>query len=308
MAALRQRAEHLVLAGARANKTQRTYASCWRSFGQWCKDVGRQPLPATEETVCLYLAHQGARLKVASVRCHAWAIEHYHTQAGKSSPVDKRARGLLSGLAREVGLQTDPKLAVMPDQLRAMLGSLDRKAARGARDAAVLLLGFSTGLRRSDLSALDLADLKVMDEGVLVSVGRLKREKQDQGGRGRRIAVHPGGRVATCPVQALTSWLEWRGSAAGPLFVRLDYAAGPLERMSGQSLATVVQRAAKMAGLDPSAYGGHSLRAGMVTALSASGVEDSVIMARSGHASVAMLGRYIRPAELFSVNPLAGVL
>lgn len=53
-------------------------------------------------------------------------------------------------------------------------------------------------------------------------------------------------------------------------------------------------------GEDPRRFGAHSLRAGMVT--------EASIMMSTGHSSSAMLQRYIRPAKLFDLNPLKGVL
>ena len=304
VAELERRAGELLIAGQSARATVRTYGAAWRSFEGWCRRAGRCSLPATPETLRLYVADVGARLKCGSVQTYTWGITERHKAAGYPSPIDESVRQVLAGLARTKGSSETSKAAVTPEQLRAMVATLDCKTMQGARDAAILLLGFATGLRRANLASLDLADVKwVEGRGVLVHV---RREKNDQAGKGRRIAVHYGSRAGTCPVRALERWLNHRGRAAGALFTRVDRAGGG--RIAAQSIASVVQDAAAAIGLDRSEYGAHSLRAGMVTAMSAHGAADSAIMARTGHRSAAMVRRYIRHRDLFAVNPLAKAL
>lgn len=186
-----------------------------------------------------------------------------------------------------------------------MVGALP-DGPRGARDRAVLLFGFASGLRRSELAVLDLVDVSSEAAGLVVQVWR---SKTDQEGAGRVVGVHRGVRRATCPVRAVEAWLVERGPWPGPLFCRVS-AGGTVQRgrLSGASVAAVVKRAAERIGLDPARYGGHSLRAGCATAAAAGGASDTAIMGRTGHKSVAMVERYIRHGSLFAVDPLRGCL
>ena len=60
-------------------------------------------------------------------------------------------------------------------------------------------------------------------------------------------------------------------------------------------------------GLCPDNFSGHSLRAGLATSAAAAGVSSWEIRQQTGHASDAMLNRYIRDGELFTANA-AGAL
>ena len=60
-------------------------------------------------------------------------------------------------------------------------------------------------------------------------------------------------------------------------------------------------------GFDPAGYSGHSLRAGFATSATRAGVSIIKIRQQTGHASDAMLSRYVRDGELFLGNA-AGVL
>jgi hypothetical protein len=80
---------------------------------------------------------------------------------------------------------------------------------RHARDAAVLLLGMTGALRRSELAGLCVGDV-VTDraEGLEVTV---RRSKTDQHRRGQVVGIPDTGTGATSPRAALLAWLDWLG-------------------------------------------------------------------------------------------------
>ena len=288
--------------------TRRAYAFDWMDFRRWCDEAGRVSLPATGDTVSLYVvALAQARRLVATVERRCAAIAHYHLVAGLASPIGEDVREVLYGLRRRLGTApVHAKAPVTVEELRAMLAATPRDA-RGARDRSLLLLGFAGGLRRSELAALELADVTVTDAGLVV---RLRWSKTDQEGVGRELAVHRGRHRLTCPVRALEAWVCERGRWPGALFCVIDRNTGRLRRrgLSAEACAAVVKAAAREAGLDPARYAGHSLRAGMATAAAEGGASEMAIMTRTGHRSVAMVQRYIRHGSLFAVNPLEAVL
>jgi integrase len=175
---------------------------------------------------------------------------------------------------------------------------------KDVRDRALLLIGFAGGLRRSEIVALELADIESARQGLIL---HLRRSKTDQEGVGRKIGM-PNGRTRFCPVTALERWRERSGIIEGPTFRPVDrhgrIAPG---RLSGEAVSVIVKLRVAAAGIDPSGYSGHSLRAGFATSAAQAGVSALKIRAQTGHASDAMLGRYIRDGQLFTDNA-AGVL
>ena len=85
----------------------------------------------------------------------------------------------------------------------------------GIRDRALLLTGFSGGLRRSELAGLLFDDMASVEEGILLT---LPRSKTDQEGRGRQVAIPRGSQPSTCPVCALRAWIEAAPILGGALF------------------------------------------------------------------------------------------
>jgi integrase len=158
-------------------------------------------------------------------------------------------------------------------------------------------------MRRSELVALDVADVTETNDGLIVTV---TRSKTDQEGEGRQIGIPYGSNPTTCPVRTFDSWLDVSRIDDGPLFRPINR-HGKLgdERLSDRAVAMIVKRAAEAAGLDPNVVAGHSLRSGMATSAARAGATEAQIMNQTCHKSLTVLRRYIRRGTLFSDNASA---
>lgn len=126
-------------------------------------------------------------------------------------------------------------------------GAWTTEKVAGARDRALILLGFASALRPGELAALTLADLEPHPAGLLLHV---RRSKTDQEARGQVVAVAPGHHAATCPLAALDAWLHRRGPVPGPVFVALRNRHTPNgESISATAASKIVTRRARAAGL-----------------------------------------------------------
>ena len=302
------RSERAAIAAlTRAPNTERAYASDWADFSAWCERAGRRALPATSDSVQLYLMElAGLGRLPATMSRRVSAIRERHRAAGLRTPIDEDVREVLLGLRRKLGAAPKhAKAALTIADLRRMLKRVPDDL-RGARDRALMLVGFASGLRRSELASLNLADVRFERRGCVISLGR---SKTDQEGEGRDVGVHKGRHRETCPVAALRAWIMERGPWPGALFASIDQ-HGSLRRRSMDSaqVAEAVKLAAKRVGLDPDLFGAHSLRAGLVTAAGGNGVGTLAIMSRTGHRDAKVVQRYMRPGTALAVDPLAGLL
>ena len=172
-------------------------------------------------------------------------------------------------------------------------------AARGEtfREPSWGVLASTAGRAVSNDHVSDVARTR---DGVVVT---LRRSKTDQEGQGRTVGIPYGSRPQTCPVRALEDWLAATRITEGPLFRGINR-HGQLgrARLSDRSVALIVKRAARAAGLDPRLYAGHSLRAGLATSAAEAGVSERAIMAQTGHTSVTMVRKYIRSSSQLSSN------
>lgn len=302
VASLRLVAAGMVERSARAKNTVSAYESDWRDFSAWCRSTGRSALPASADTLQLFAVDRLRTRKVSTVERRLAAIVSRHQAAGRASPYSPQVRALMAAARREKGTAVDQKAALSASQLKRILRFYGaRRSLAMVRDRALIALGFSGGMRRSELVGLDVSDLVFSRKGVTVAV---RRAKNDQEARGRVFGVFRGSRASHCPVAALRAWLDRRGRQDGPLFPGV----GRSGRLTGQAVCDIVKRACGRIGLDARLYGAHSLRAGCVTAAAQAGVPESIIMQRTGHRSVQTVLKYVRPASVFSVDALAGSL
>ncbi len=280
--------------GLLAPNTVFGYAHDWKVFNAWCEQHRRAALPATPETVSLYLTDlllQGRKVRTGARR--ASGIAHMHRVNGFASPADATIRALLRATQRLRCEQPRQKRPLSVAELRSICRLLIADGTADAkRDRALLLVGFASTLRRVNLAELLPEDVEFVEQGFVLHV---RREKQDQEGRGRWIGVPFGKSPETCPVRALREWLDCRGVQRGPIFAPL----------TGRRICQIVQRCVKRIGLDPAMYGAHSLRAGFVTEAGEANANELLIATQTGHRSLETLRKYFRRRDLFKANACA---
>lgn len=144
-----------------------------------------------------------------------------------------------------------------------------------------------------------------MREGLILT---LRRSKTDQTGQGRKIGI-PLGRTRHCPVAALIAWRDVLADENGPLFRPVDrHGKISTDRIRSDAVSTILRDRVRGAGITPDGYSGHSLRAGLATSAIKAGVPTYKVRAQTGHASDAMLSRYVRDGEMFDGNAAGALL
>jgi len=209
----------------------------------------------------------------------------------------------MRGVKRTRGVAQREAKALLRDDLFRVLDAMG-EGVKDARDRALLLIGFAAGFRRSEIVGLNCGDVERVRQGLIIT---LRRSKTDQEGAGRKVGV-PFGRTRHCPVLALDRGLAVSGIEGGPVFRPVDrHGRVGSERLSGEAVSLVVKERVAAANIDPAGFSGHSLRAGFATSAAQAGVSTFKIRSQTGHASDAMLARYVRDGELF-VDNAAGAL
>jgi site-specific recombinase XerD len=306
-AALRPELEEAA-AYARAEKseaTRRAYRSDFELFRSWCETRRVPALPAAPETVAAFLAAEATRgVKPSTIGRRLAAIRYAHKLAGHEPPTNSEAvKATLRGIRRTAGSAPARKAPATADKIVAMVDKVDTDI-KGLRDRALLLLGFAGAFRRSELVALDIADLEFCNNGLRVTI---RRSKTDQEGLGATIAIVSGS--TACPVKAVRVWIETTGLRDGPLF-RPVTRTGKVSnlRLSGRAVAELVKSYARRAGLNAAVFSGHSLRSGFLTSAAAHGASIFKMMDVSRHKSIDTLRGYVRDAEMFQDHAGKGLL
>ena len=243
--------------------TRRAYEGDLRRFAAWCTATGLAAMPASPETIVVYLRHladEGRRMSTID-RALA-AISTAHVRAGFPSPWQHPlVDDMRTALRRELGVRPNKKRAADDEVLRQLLAVLPTSLL-GLRDRALLTLCWSAALRRSELVALDVEHVTRATKGLVVLVAQ---SKTDQEHRGEEVPVFFANSADCCPVRSLDAWLATAGIAEGAVFRALGRRERLGSRLAPAAVADRVQHWAKLAGLDWREFAGHSLRSGFVT-------------------------------------------
>lgn len=291
---------------ALADSTFRAYKTAWKLFLEWCKQHGKVSLPAAPETVELYITDLAIKgQKVSTINKKMVAISKVHQFAGYDSPTwDQGVKATWKGIQRDIGLYQKGKEPLLIEDLKRMV-ILQPETLMGIRNRALLVLGFSAALRRSEIANIEVQHIQFVHEGIKLF---LPKRKSDQAKEGTIIGLPFGSNPLTCPVRTIQKWLNAAGHQEGPLFRSIDRHGNLGEnKMSGNGIALVVKRCCEEAGLDPVKFGAHSLRSGFATTAAAAGKSEKAIMSQTGHRTTTSLHKYIKHANLFTDNAAVGI-
>ena len=173
--------------------------------------------------------------------------------------------------------------ALSAGELRGLFRACAADAApAGRRDAAILGILYSAGLRRSEAVDLDVDDLE--PETAMLRVRRGKGHRE-------RLAYMPRGTD-----RALAAWLEVRGQNRGPLFKPINKGGRILDRrLSDQALVYIFRKRAQDAGVGE--FSPHDLRRTFISDLLDAGADIANVQKLAGHAQVTTTARYDRRGE-----------
>lgn len=220
------------VAAASSTNTRKAYASDWKHFTAWCRRQNFSPLPPDPQVVSLYITAcasgsavgtptRGGKLNsVSTIERRLAAIGWNYAQRG-TQKLDRRDRAIttvMAGIRNKHAAPPRQKEAILPEDLIAMLETLDRGSLRGLHDRAMLLLGFASGLRRSEITGLDLGRDQTGDARLDRDIRQGRADEIARQDGLTRGGDRPGIVRLTCPVAALEACIRFARLAKGPLF------------------------------------------------------------------------------------------
>ena len=171
---------------------------------------------------------------------------------------------------------------LQPGEIAALMATCENDPGpAGVRDAAVIALLYSCGLRRAEVTALSLGDYD-QESGKMVVNG--KRNKQ-------RTAY-----LVKGAARAMADWLEIRGNDPGPLFWPINKGGNLIpKRMTNQAIYKMLSKRGKQAEVKD--FSPHDFRRTFVSDLLDAGADIATVAKMAGHASVTTTARYDRRPE-----------
>jgi hypothetical protein len=160
----------------------------------------------------------------------------------------------LRGIRRAIGSAKQGKSPATADVLTQMV-ALCSETLIGKRDRALLCFGFASAMRRSELCALEVADLTETPDGLRVMI---RHSKGDQEGQGQEIAIPRGYRLR--PVEAVQTWLAAAEITQGLVFRSVARGGRVGGGLNPESAARIIKGYAERLGLDPASFAGRAIK------------------------------------------------
>ena len=300
----------LNLQNSKAKNTIRAYKSDFNDFSLFCAQNGFKSLPSEPKIISLYLTHLSTKdAKMSTLKRRLVSIGVIHKLKGHY--LDTKHPSIIEnimGIKRRKGSNQKGKKPLLINDLKLLINVIDKynhEEIMRLRDRSIILIGFSGGFRRNEIVSLDIDDLDFVSEGLKIN---LKRSKTDQFGEGSVKGLPYFDNLKYCPVLSLKKWIEISKIDSGPLFRRFSKGSKLTDnRLTDQTIALLIKKYLKLAGIESKNYSGHSLRSGFATSAAESGAEERSIMAMTGHKSTEMVRRYIKEANLFKNNALSKI-
>ena len=278
---------------SKSKNTIKAYNSDFNDFKSFCAIHAQQSMPTNPKTLSLYITHLAKKSKFSTLKRRIASISVVHKLSGHYLDVKHPliSENLL-GIKRQIGTFQKSKKPILISHLKQLIEVISKETQPNIKlkNKALILIGFAGGFRRSELVSIQYEDVEFVPEGVKIFVSR---SKTDQSGEGMTKAIPYFENTSYCPVISLKNWINHNQIKDGAIF-----------KMSDKNVSLVIKKYAKLAGLDPSKYSGHSLRSGFATTTAEFGAEERNIMAMTGHKSTQMVRRYIQESNLFKQNAL----
>jgi site-specific recombinase XerD len=283
-----------------SENTKRAYHFDLEHFKAWGGS-----LPSTAEEVARYLAIHASILAPATLARRIATLSKLHSVNFWQNPCRSDVvQNTLKGIKRVTGTAQRQARPLLREDLFLVLDNLTQ-TTRCIRDRALILLGWAGGMRASELVGLNVADVEIVREGLVL---HLLRSKTDQEGQGRKIGI-PFGRTRHCPVGAFMDWSNILPVGKIAIFYPMDrHGVMGTKRLRADAVSLILRNQLHRAGLSTKDFSGHSLRAGLATSAIKVGASAHKVRQQTGHASDAMLSRYIRDAVLFEDNVVGNLL
>lgn len=253
------------------DKTRRTYAAALRNWARWLETVRLGELEARREDVLAYRDHLKETRAASTVCAYLTALRSFYawTEAQRIYP------NIAAGVKGPRMNHNSAKDALTLEQARRVLDHRD-KGLEGLRNAAMISLMMTRGLRTIEIVRADIGDIRqVSGEAVLYVQGKGYESKGDF------VILSE-----TC-LRPIYEYLDARGETdpAAPLFASIgNRNAGG--RMTTRSVSRIAKEALKEEGLSSARLTAHSLRHTAVTfaLLGGATVQEAQAMAR--HSSI----------------------
>jgi site-specific recombinase XerD len=273
--------------GAFAKNTIRAYRSDFKQFQNWCLQNNQEPIPATAETMAMYVDYLSENNKSATIRRRINSLGTVLKLSKNKDPTKQPEVILaLKRMHRKIGRTQEQATPLTKCLLNQLLNNCDN-STMGIRNQVLLRLGYETMRRRSELCTFEFKDIDCAPNGK--SIIRLNFSKTDQFGTGKVLPI------SEELLSLLEKWKEIVGDE-GYILRSINKHGHIGDSLNPASISTILKTLQERikTGSYQQPLSGHSFRVGAALDLLEQGEPLEKIMLRGGWQTDSTAMKYLR--------------
>jgi integrase len=273
--------------GAFAKNTIRAYRSDFAQYQNWCLQNNQDPIPATAETMAMYVDYLSENNKSATIRRRINSLGTVLKLSKNHDPTKQPEVILaLKRMHRKIGRAQEQATPLTKGLLNQLLNNCDN-GTMGIRNQVLLRLGYETMRRRSELCAFRFEDIDCAPNGKPII--RLNFSKTDQFGIGKVLPISK---------ELLNLLKKWKETVCdeGNILRSINKHGHIGDSLNPASISTIlktIQEGLKT-GSNQKPLSGHSFRVGAALDLLKQGEPLEIIMLRGGWQTDSTAMKYLR--------------
>jgi len=274
--------------GAFAENTIRGYRHDFDQFAKWCANEGFHPLPAPSISIAAHIDALSKTHKAASIRRRVNALSTiYRLGRMQDTTKDPDVTLAMKRMHRKLGRAQRQAKPLTRPYLNKMIEAQD-DSPRGLRNKILLLMGYETMRRRSELVGFEFSDVTCLLNGKPAL--RLRFSKADQYGEGRLIEI------SEELLKLIKTWQEIVGQE-GRILRSIDKHGNIGNKLEPSAISYILRQAQENITLPgnkkPRQWTGHSFRVGAAVDLVESGYTIEQVMRKGDWKSAQASIRYV---------------
>jgi site-specific recombinase XerD len=273
--------------GAFAKNTIRAYRSDFAQYRNWCLQNNLEPIPATAETMAMYVDYLSQTNKSATIRRRINSLGTVLKLSKNHDPTKQPEVILaLKRMHRKIGRAQEQATPLTKGLLNQLLNNCDN-GTMGIRNQVLLRLGYETMRRRSELCAFKFKDVGQAPNGKPII--KLNFSKTDQYGAGKVLPISQ---------ELLCLLNKWKGIVGNQVYIlrsinKHGHIGDSLNPASISTILKTLQEGLKSES-NQQPLSGHSFRVGAALDLLEQGEPLEKIMLRGGWQTDSTAMKYLR--------------
>ena len=274
--------------GAFAENTIRGYRHDFEQFSKWCVNEDIHPLPAPSISIASHIDALSETHKAASIRRRINALSTiYRLGRMQDTTKDPDVTLAMKRMHRKLGRAQRQAKPLTRVYLNKMIEAQD-DSPRGLRNKILLLMGYETMRRRSELVGFEFSDVTCLLNGKPAL--RLRFSKADQYGEGRLIGI------SKDLEELIATWRDIVGPN-GKILRSVDRHGNIGEKLEPSAVSYILRQVQENITLPgnkkPRQWTGHSFRVGAAVDLVESGYTIEQVMRKGDWKSAQASIRYV---------------